>query len=165
MSNATDGFQPKYRIFHPQTTVWIQNPFDHDVTFNVADERNNPYTYTMPSMKTSELPGGAVATLGVKAIVDEMIQNDPKDVFSMWEKGVREKYENKIILRVKEAPQATIEQRTGSINLATTTDVTEEENNPVVEIEKPVFPTKASKTEPKRDYANVGSKADVVIEE
>lgn len=138
----SDGFVPKWRHFHPQATVWVKNPFDHDVLFNVADERNNPYQYRMPAGKISELPGGAVATLGVKAIIDELIQSSPKDALSMWEKGVREKYEAEIIVRVKEAPQSVTQRSTGEVNLGVADDAFEEdEGEQVTAEEAPVYPT------------------------
>ena len=144
-TTKSDGFQTKWRTFHPQATVWVMNPFDHDVVFNVADERNTPFQYRMPAGKTSELPGGAVATLGVKAIVDEMIQKDPKDVFSMWEVGVREKYENQIILRVKEAPITASAQQAGEVNLGTTEDEVDDiPETAQVQVEVPVFPAKVA---------------------
>lgn len=105
-TQPTDGTKINYRIFHPQTTVWVQNPFDHDVIFQVADESDNPFQYKLGAHKVSELPGGAVATLGVKAIVDELIQNG-KDVLSIWDATIRTKYEEDVILRVKEASTAT----------------------------------------------------------
>lgn len=100
---SNDGYAPKYRQFHPQSTVWVQNPFDRDVVFQVADEHNNAYQYKIGPNATAELPGGAVATLGVKAIVDELIQNSKEDVLRIWDKDVRAKHEDRIILRVKEA--------------------------------------------------------------
>jgi hypothetical protein len=163
--NKRDGYQSKWRVFHPQATVWVMNPFDHDVVFNVADEHNSPFQYRMPALKTSELPGGAVATLGVKAIVDELIQNDPKDIYSMWEVGVREKHEKKIILRVKDAPTAVADFNTGEVNLGTSTGIEEEPEEETVKVEVPVFPQKGSKRPVKQDFASVSDKQDTVIEE
>lgn len=119
--STADGYKPKWRHFHPQSTVWVQNPLSHDVVFQVADEHNNPYQYKLPQNKTSELPGGAVATLGVKAIVDELIQNDKNDVLRIWDEQVRSKYEEQVILRIKEAsvrPQAS--GPVGEIDLSVT---------------------------------------------
>lgn len=155
--DSRNTFQPKWTHFHPQSTVWVMNPFEHDVEYKVADERGTQYSYRMPAGKTSELPGGAIATLGVKAIVDEMIQNDPKDIYSMWERSVREKYENKIILRVKEAPQTKTEINNGEVNLGVGSDI-EEEVEPIIDTtEQPVLPKN-------KKLAKVGS-LDTVIEE
>lgn len=136
-----DGFKPKWRHFHPQATVWVNNPLDHDVTFNVADEFDNPHKYRMRAGKTSELPGGAVATLGVKAIIDELIQNDPKDVFSQWEDNVRRKWEDKIILRIKEAPMSAQMVQRGEVDLSVDegAEVQAEDSEPV-SVDRPAFP-------------------------
>lgn len=115
----SNQFTPKWRHFHPQATVWVQNPLDHDVVFQVADEHNVPYAYRMPKGKVSELPGGAVATLGVKAIVDELIQMSATDVFLMWDVNTRSKYESQIILREKQAPVMQEIAHGGEVNLAT----------------------------------------------
>lgn len=123
----SDGFTPRYRNFHPQATVWVQNPFNHDVIYQVADEMNRPFKYKLPANQISELPGGAVATLGVKAIVDEMIQNDKDDALSIWDLNVRAKYEDKVILRVKEAPLKTdAKLPTGEIDLSVKGEVAAE---------------------------------------
>lgn len=139
-----DGFQPKWRHFHPQATVWVHNPLDHDVVFNVADEFNNPYQYRMRAGKTSELPGGAVATLGVKALVDELIQNDPKDVYSQWESAVRAKWEEKVILRVKEAPASAQPVNRGEVDLTTSVDPDDDgdDNTEQVQADAPAFPSR-----------------------
>lgn len=175
--SKSDGFLPKWRHFHPQATIWVHNPFDHDVVFNVADEHNNPFSYRMPSGKTSELPGGAVATLGVKAIVDELIQSSEKDVFHMWEAAVRAKYEDQIILRIKEAPASATPQQTGEVNLeATAEDLEDDEDSQQVEVDdKPVFPDEPSAPEEPEapldpELSNIAAqstsgKADTVIEE
>lgn len=115
--SPNDQFKPKWRHFHPQATLWVQNPFDHDVVFQVADEHNVPYQYRMPAGKVSELPGGAIATLGVKAIVDELIQKDKRDVFLMWDEATRRKHEDSIILRLKEAPVLQEISQGGEVNL------------------------------------------------
>lgn len=145
--SKSDGYLTKWRHFHPQSTVWVKNPLGHDVVFNVADEHNNPYQYRMPQGKTSELPGGAVATLGVKAIVDELIQSSPTDSLAMWEIGVRSKYEAEIIVRYKEAPTRVKNQETGEINLGTVSNNDEEEVEIVEEEEAPNYPTKADPVE------------------
>lgn len=120
-------FTPKWRHFHPQATLWVQNPLGHDVVFQVADEYNVPYQYRMRAGKVSELPGGAVATLGVKAIVDELIQNNAKDVFLMWDEKTRRKYEDDIILRMKEAPTTQEVSRGGEVDLTTSSNSADEE--------------------------------------
>lgn len=113
-----DGFKPRYRHFHPLSRVWVQNPFDHDVVYQVADERNRPFKYRLPAGKVSELPGGAIATLGVKAIVDELIQNSKGDEMRMWDENVRAKHEADIILRLKETKEATDSVVPGEIDLS-----------------------------------------------
>jgi hypothetical protein len=113
-----DGFKPKYRHFHPNDRIWIQNPFDHDVVFQVADEYNRPFKYRLPAHKVSELPGGAIATLGVKAIVDELIQNSKGDEMQMWNENVRRKHENDVILREKRTELATDPDRPGEVDLS-----------------------------------------------
>lgn len=117
-AQAADGFEPKYRHFHPNSRIWVQNPFDHDIVFQVADEKNNPFQYTMPAHAISELPGGAIATLGVKRIVDELIQNNKDDEMRMWDKGVRKKHEDAIIVRYKETSPRNISPETGVIDLS-----------------------------------------------
>lgn len=142
----SDVFQPKWRHFHPNSTVWVNNPLGHDVTFQVADEFNQPYTYRMKAGKTSELPGGPIATLGVKKLVDELIQNDPKDVFNQWDVNVRAKYEKDIILRIKEAPQNAERQKAGEIDLTKDETVDDEDEMIAVEEEEPDFPTIVQQT-------------------
>lgn len=117
-SKPTDSYQPRWTNYHTQSTVWLQNPLDHDVVFNVADEHNNSYQYRLPSGKVSELPGGAVATLGVKAIVDELIQNNKNDVLRLYEPAVRAKYEDEVVLRIKEAPVRESKTASGEIDLS-----------------------------------------------
>lgn len=141
-SQQSDQFKPKYRQFHPQSTVWVQNPFDHDVVFQVADEHNTPYSYKLPSHKVSELPGGAVATLGVKAIVDELIQNNKGDNLRIWDADVRAKYEKDIILRVKEASNrnATASGPVGDIDLSVKSDAVETPSETELIEEEQAFP-------------------------
>lgn len=117
-NTAADGYLPKWRIFHPQSTVRVQNTLDHDVTYQVADEQGRPMVYNLPAHKISELPGGAVATLGVKAIVDELIQNDEKAALSLYDLNTRAKFEEKILVSVKEAPMATADTQTGIVDLS-----------------------------------------------
>jgi hypothetical protein len=102
--DANAGYQPKWTNFHPNSTVWVKNPLPHDVIYQVADEFNNPYRYRLPAGKVSELPGGAIATLGVKLIVDELIQNNKGDRLRIWDKDIRDKYETDIVVRIKTAP-------------------------------------------------------------
>lgn len=125
-------YQPKWRHFHPQSTVWVQNILTHDVVYQVADEHNNAFQYRLPAGKVSELPGGPVATLGVKAIVDELIQNNKNDVLRIYEPAVRAKYEEDIILRVKEAPQKEAKGPQGEINLGVDDSAPEEEEEELV---------------------------------
>lgn len=129
-NQTSTGYEPKWRQFHPQSMVWVSNPFDHDVVFQVADERNVPYKYKLGAHSPCELPGGAVATLGVKAIVDELIQNSKEDQLRMWDKDVRKKYEDSVILRVKEGkPMAEAAGPAGEIDLS----VDDGKDNPVTE--------------------------------
>ena len=137
------GYKDKYRHFHPQDTVWVHNPFEEDVVYQVADESNTQYTYRMPAGKTSELPGGTIATLGVKNIVDRLIQQSKDDVYQMWNLKVRAKYEDQIIVRFKPAPATKAVEQGGEVNLGTslgdTSDVPEDEPEEE-EDEKPVMP-------------------------
>lgn len=116
-AQKADGLKQNYRIFHPQSTVWVQNPFDFDVTFQVADERNVPYNYRIKALSRAELPGGSVATLGVKAIIDQLIQANKKDILSIWDMAVRAKYEKDVILRVREAPNKVSKENPSEIDL------------------------------------------------
>jgi len=117
-TNRPDGYTPRWRHFHTQSTVWAQNPLDHDVVFNVADEHDNSYAYRMKSGEISELPGGAVATLGVKTLVDELIQNNKSDLLRIYEPAVRAKYEDEIIMRIKDAPMREAKAGGGEIDLS-----------------------------------------------
>lgn len=139
-NTRADQYKPKWRHFHPQATVWVQNPFDDDVVFQVADEYNNAYQYRLPAGKVSELPGGMIATLGVKEIVDRLIMNDKDDVLRIWEAAVREKHEAKVILRVKEAPLTTgSRQPDGIVDLSVTNKTDEPELDITTpEVAKPV---------------------------
>lgn len=125
-NRRADGFKPKWRHFHPMDRVWVNNPFDHDVMYQVADEYNRPYKYVLPAHKVSELPGGAIATLGVKAIVDELIQNTPGDEMRMWDENVRLKHETDIIMREKQTVSLGDPSRSGVVDLSVkTTDIPE----------------------------------------
>lgn len=123
-----DGFKPKYRHFHPNSRIWVKNPFDHDVVYQVADEYNRPFRYRLPCRDRngnlgciSELPGGAIATLGVKAIVDELIQNDEKDSALMWDERIRTKHEKTIIEDERSTSPKVDADRPGEVNLESTT--------------------------------------------
>lgn len=121
-SQSTNGWEPKWRQFNPLSRVWVQNPFDHDVVYRVADEFNRPFEYLLPAKKVSELPGGAIATLGVKAIVDELIQNSEKDAVHMWDKLVRAKHEATVIVREKETRPLANPANPGVIDLSVKTN-------------------------------------------
>lgn len=170
-SNA-DQFTPKYRHFHPQSTVWVLNPFDHDVFYRVADENNNQSEFRIQAHERAELPGGSIATLGVKTIIDELIQNDKDDVLRLHDLNVRKKYEDNVILRVKDAPNAvTADSATGPIDLSIasdkkTTEVKVEEKVEKAFSELPVNPSYAKKAPNpainKIAVASTSSKAQVV---
>jgi hypothetical protein len=117
-TSRDDGFRPKYHHFSPLSRIWVQNPFDHDVVYQVADEYNRPYKYRLPAGKVSELPGGAIATLGVKAIVDELISNSKEDQMLMWDPLVRGRHEADIIMRIKETAPSAADVATGEIDLS-----------------------------------------------
>lgn len=99
-----DSYTPRWRHFHPQATLYLKNPFDEDIYFQVADEHNTPFTYKLGALARCELPGGAVATLGLKEIVDRLIGDNKTDAVRIWEPSVRERYEAQVIIRVKEPP-------------------------------------------------------------
>jgi hypothetical protein len=126
-SSKADQYKPRWTHFHPQATVWLQNPFDEDIVFQVADEYDTPYQYRLPAGKVSELPGGLIATLGVKEVVDRLIMDTPDEVLRIWEKAVREKHESKVILRVKQPPASSAERTVGGeIDLSVKADDEEE---------------------------------------
>lgn len=74
--------------------------------------------YNLPAHRISELPGGSVATLGLKAIIDEMIQNDDKAALSLYDLNVRARFEEKVLVSVVEAPMVTADTQTGLIDLS-----------------------------------------------
>lgn len=124
-----DGFKPKYRHFPPTDRVWVKNPFQHDVVYQVADEYNRPFRYRLPCKDrngnlgcVSELPGGGIATLGVKAIVDEMIQNSEEDNLLMWDERIRGKHEAQIIVQVRSTTPKADAAHPGEVNLASSND-------------------------------------------
>lgn len=125
LGRREDGFKPKYRHFPPTDRVWVKNPFEHDVVYQVADEYNRPFRYRLPCRDRdgnlgciSELPGGAIATLGVKAIVDEMIQNSEEDNLLMWDERIRGKHEALIIKQVRSTMPQADAAHPGEVNLA-----------------------------------------------
>ena len=169
----SDQFQPKWKHFHPQATVWVLNPFGHDVYFRVADENGIQSEFKIQANERAELPGGAIATLGVKTIIDEMIQNNKDDVLRLHDQNVRAKYEEKIILRIKEAPASVkaIGQE-GPIDLSM--GGSEEKKEVETEVKKaepfssvPVNPKYTKKAEaPVKDIASASlGKKDQIVEE
>ena len=141
-SSKADQYKPKWTHFHPQATVWLQNPFDEDIVFKVADEYDNAYRYRLPAGKVSELPGGLIATLGVKEVVDRLIMDNKEEVLRIWETAVRKKHEDTVILRIKQPPASTMDRNAGGeIDLSVTqstedeTDLTTPET--VEEVSKP----------------------------
>lgn len=147
--NRSDSFTPKWRHFHPQSTLFMRNPFQDDIVFRVADEHNVPYDYRLPAGKICELPGGAVATLGLKAVVDKLIADNGKDVVRIFDPATRKKYEDGdpstgmkgVIVRVREAPQAAGASAGGEVNLASSEEeLAERDNMPIVEAEEQEFP-------------------------
>lgn len=135
---ASDQYAPKWRHFHPQSTVWILNPFDHEVIFHVADENNRKSSFRIGPRERAELPGGPIATLGVKAIIDELIQNSKEDILSLYVASVRKKYEEQVILRVKEAPAAvTTDPEKGTVDLSIGEDPKAKKEEKKVEEKKP----------------------------
>lgn len=141
-TSQNTGFQPKWRHFHPMDRIWIRNPFDHDVLYQVADEFNRPFKYRLPANKVSELPGGAIATLGVKAIVDELIQNTPKEEALMWDPPTRKRHEDQVIMREKHATMDAQMERPGEVNLGVTVGETEQTTEvPVTQHVETAFPS------------------------
>lgn len=133
-----DGFKPKYRHFPPTDRVWVKNPFEHDIVYQVADEYNRPFRYRLPAGKISELPGGAIATIGVKQIVDELIQNSTEDSLLMWDERIRGKYEKQIIEQVRSTAPKTDAANPGEVNLESSTD-----DIPAPVVEAPAPPEEA----------------------
>lgn len=132
---ADRKYESKWRTFSPQATVWVQNPLDHDVVYKVADEYNQQFEYVIPRGKVAELPGGKIAELGLKRIVDEIIQNS-KEHARMYQKEYRSQVEDEVILRVKEAPAPKAGVvNTGPIDLSSG-DINAEAEKPVKEEEE-----------------------------
>lgn len=116
-----DEFQPNWKHFHPYDTVWIQNPFDEVIEWQVADDNGVQHTYSVDAHARAELPGGMIATLGVKKIVDRMMQEDDQDI-QLWNLEKRAEYEDKIIIRVKSvAPPEAKKGESQAINLTAKT--------------------------------------------
>jgi hypothetical protein len=136
---ASDGFKSKFRQFHPLDRVWVKNPFTHDVVVQVADEYNRPFLYRLEAGRVSELPGGSIATLAVKAIVDELIQSNESEIMRIWEEGVRARHEDNIIVRFKQTTSAVDSATPGEINLTVPSDSLPEEEEP----EQPRAPEQA----------------------
>ena len=167
-----DQFQPKWRHFHPQATVWVLNPFDHVVYWRVADENNNQSEFRIQARERAELPGGAIATLGLKAIIDEMIQNNKDDVLRIHDKQVREKYEKEVILRIKEAPQSVTSSGVGGpidLSIGVDADKPEAKEEEVKEAPafsevpvNPKYPTKATTSDKPRIAVATAGKDQVV---
>lgn len=145
------SFTPKWRHFPVQSTVWLHNPFDDDIVFAVADELNRQFKYRLEAHETSELPGGSIATLGVKKIVDRLIQNSTEDSAQMWNLKTRAKYEKQVIVGFRDAPVLSSNSANGEINLksklgnkdvVTTDDVEDEvkEEHPVMPSDVPELP-------------------------
>lgn len=127
METRNDQFKPRWRHFHPQSTVWVQNPFDEDIVFKVADENNQQYEYIIKANKLAELPGGMIATLGVKEIIDALISQNKQDLLRIWDESVRAKYEEQVIVRIKEAPLNKATTPSGKIDLSVSQEDSEEE--------------------------------------
>lgn len=152
-----DQFTPKWRHFHPQSKLYVKNPFDEDIEFQVADDQNVPWLYKMPGKKVSELPGGPIATLGLKHIVDKMIGESKSDAIRIWEPTVREAYEAQVIVKVIEAPQIRDKEGpTGPIDLAIGEDDATDTPVEPVKKEEQAFPD-ARPTEPEQRTAAVGA--------
>ncbi len=161
--SKSDGFTPKWRHFHPQATVWVKNILDHDVLFQVADEHNNPYQYRMPKGRVSELPGGAIATLGVKKIVDELVMTNKDDAPHMWVLAVRKKYEDQIIVKEKQAPAPQQSGAGGEVNLVTNEEAFADEIDPEdKEIEEEPFADEPVSSLPLSDEEIFDDGADAV---
>ena len=136
-----NSFKPKWRHFHPMDRVWVENPFDEDIVYQVADEHNRGFTYRLPAKKISELPGGTIATLGVKSIVDKLIMDNPTDAHRMWDDNLRSKHEKDIIKQLKTTTSQST-SNSGEINLGTSepTDAPTEDQESEQVVEETPFP-------------------------
>lgn len=100
---TNDGYQPNWTHFNPSDVVFVQNPFDHEVYWDVFDaERNRQVRYKIGPNERAELTGGLVHTLGVKALVDALIQQNGNKL-QMWDPVTRAKYEEQVIIKVKQS--------------------------------------------------------------
>lgn len=133
-------FLPKWRHFHPGSTLILKNPFPEAIQFQVADEFNVPHQYVLPANAECELPGGAVATLGLKAIVDKMIGENGDDLIRIWSQPVRKKYEDKIIIDVIDPPELTRQNDQGVIDLGTKKQESAGKSSTKAKQEEPAFP-------------------------
>lgn len=147
LGRREDGFKPKYRHFPPTDRVWVKNPFQHDVVYQVADEYNRPFRYRLPCKDrngnlgcVSELPGGAIATLGVKAIVDELIQNSAEDNLLMWDERIRTKHEKQIIVQVRSTTPKADAEHPGEVNLASSADELPPQPTEAPDVPEEAFP-------------------------
>lgn len=168
-AQAADGYKNNYRLFSPQSTLWIINPLGYDINFNVADENNVQYQYTLPKGATSELPGGSVATLGLKALIDEMIQVGKKDILRIYDAEVRKEYEDRVIIRFKEAAnREKVPTEGGVIDLSVKSNDTPDEDLDQAGPEEEEFPG-LKQTEDKQALtdiaeASLGAKNAVIAE-
>lgn len=131
-----------YRHFFPGEIVRVLNPFDEDIEFFVADELDRKIPYIMPANQESELPGGPIATLGVKEIVDRKMHEENMAT-QMWVLTERAKVEDRIITFYKPSPQSQLvqEDQGGSVNLSTgSAPVEDPAFAEEVEIEEEAFP-------------------------
>ena len=157
-------FAPKWRRFHPQSIVWVNNTLSHDIEFKVTDEYGRPFKYRLPAGKVSELPGGKVAELGLKKIVDETIQNGGEQT-RMWEPTYRGEIEKDIILRIKEAPAPQAEDiASGVINLASNEQLEEKDDAEVAEKPETINPVFENKTQTDLDPDEEERKEAISIE-
>jgi hypothetical protein len=119
-------YQARYRHFHPQDVVTVRNPFDEELVWTVADDSGQQLEYILAANSVGELPGGLVATIGVRTIVDQLIQEasetDPGLYLNLYNPDIRAKYEEQIIMKFKPAPVTQAPQQPGDqvrVNLTT----------------------------------------------
>jgi len=130
--NTPDPYKPKWRHFHPADTVWVFNPLTHDVKYNCTDELGVKYEYIIPAQQKSRLPGGLIATLGLKHIIDELIQANPVDAAMLYDTPTRTRYESDVIRRVKSAGSVSDGVAVGgTIDLSEDTGLSDEAEAPV----------------------------------
>lgn len=138
------GFTPKFRQIHPQATLWIKNPLSYDIEFQVADEINRKFLYKLPAGRVSELPGGSVATLGLKRLVDEILSTGrdaegKETTLKVLDPLSRAAVEKDVIVKERRAPQvAQAETPGGPINLGVkTSDIPEDDDGTADEPAEP----------------------------